>query len=385
MNIGFEAKRAFTNGTGLGHYSRTLISSLAEFFPSHQYYLFTPRRSDRFTPGAGENLHTVLPGSLRGRLFRSAWRSSWVKADIKKKHIQLYHGLSHEIPMGMSGIGIPSVVTMHDLIFERYPHQYNPVDVKIYRAKFQYACRNADRIIAISNQTKTDIVAFYGIDENKIDVCYQSCNDAFARPVEANERERIKEQYGLPDQFFLYVGSIIERKNLLNICKALVILTGKCDLPLVVIGDGGAYKKLIQAYIRTHRLEDRVFFVSENTAARSSPSFRDGKDFPAIYQQATALVYPSFFEGFGIPVLEGFLSRIPVITSNVSCLPETGGEGAYYVDPNSPEEIATALWRVAFEEELRPVLIEKGSLHAQKFTRYNAARSVMDVYRKLSG
>lgn len=308
-----------------------------------------------------------------------------MKKDLKKNKIDLYHGLSHEIPIRMRSTGIPSVVTIHDLIFERYPDQYNPVDVKIYRSKFQYACRNADRVIAISHQTKNDIVEIYGIDENKIDVCYQSCNDSFTKEVSVEEKQRVKTLYNLPDQYFLYVGSIIERKNLLNICKALAILKGKCDIPLVVIGDGDTYKKQVKEFIRANQLDSQIIFLSEREQVRSLPSFKYAKDFPAIYQQATAMVYPSVFEGFGIPVLEALWSRIPVITSNVSCLPETGGDGVYYVNPYNPEEIATGLWRVAYEEELRPVLIEKGWNHAQNFTRYKSAQAVMDVYLKLLG
>ena len=220
MNIGFDAKRAYHNGTGLGHYSRTLIHSLSEYYPEHQYYLFNPKRSDRFVPKAS-NIHEVLPQSFPSTLFRSAWRSSWVKKDLKKYKIDLYHGLSHEIPVGIDKTGIKSVVTIHDLVHERYPEQYNRVDVKIYSSKFRYACLHAGKVIAISEQTKKDIIDFYKTPEEKITVCYQSCNPAFGKEVSEGEKERVKKLYGLPDKFFLYVGSIIERKNLLNICKAV--------------------------------------------------------------------------------------------------------------------------------------------------------------------
>src|SRR6478735_8899366 len=126
MNIGFDAKRAFHNQTGLGHYSRTLV---------------------QFNE---ENIHQILPSRFPATLFTAAWRSSWVKKDLKKLKIDLYHGLSHEIPIGIQKTNIRSVVTIHDLIHERYPEQYNPVDVKIYSKKFRYACQHADRIIATS-------------------------------------------------------------------------------------------------------------------------------------------------------------------------------------------------------------------------------------------
>ena len=131
MNIGYDAKRAYHNSTGLGYYSRTLIQLLAKQYPEHQYYLFNPKISAKFSL-KGENLHEILPHGFLHTLFRSAWRSSWVKGDLKKNKIDLYHGPSHEIPMGIHTTGIKSVVTIHDLIHERFPQQYNPIDVKIY-------------------------------------------------------------------------------------------------------------------------------------------------------------------------------------------------------------------------------------------------------------
>jgi glycosyltransferase involved in cell wall biosynthesis len=383
MNIGFEAKRAFTNGTGLGHYSRTLIRSLAEYFPEHDYTLFTPKVNDRFPTDQYTNISIVTPQSFPSTLFTGAWRSSWVKSDLKKLSIDVYHGLSHEIPVGMKKTGIPSVVTIHDLIFERYPEQFNPIDVRIYRYKFSYACRNADKIIAISQQTKEDIINFYKIPEEKITICYQSCNPAFAETVSEEEKLRIKKLYNLPEQFLLYVGSIIERKNLLNICKALHQLKGKVDIPLIVIGDGGKYKQQVQQFVAEMGLNHQVRFLSDDPSVKSLPSYQSANDFPAIYQQALCMIYPSIFEGFGIPVLEALWSKVPVITSNISCLPETGGDAAFYVDPYNVDEMAEAILRVSCDHALQQMMINKGWRHAQNFTLKKCAAAVMDVYNRL--
>jgi glycosyltransferase involved in cell wall biosynthesis len=382
MNIGFDAKRAYHNGTGLGHYSRTLISSLSEFWPDHSYYLFNPKPSSLFTLQAN-NIHEVLPKHFPSTLFRSAWRSSWVKKDLKKYHIDLYHGLSHEIPVGIDKTGIKSVVTIHDLIHERYPEQYNPIDVKIYSKKFRYACAHADKVIAISEQTKKDIIHYYKTQPEKITVCYQSCNPAFGKEVPGEEKKRVRTMYGLPDQFFLYVGSIIERKNLLNVCKAMFLLRKETDIPLVAIGGGGKYKQQVKDYVIQNGLENKIIFLSENSSAKSSRSFQSAMDFPAIYQSAIAMIYPSFFEGFGIPVLEALWSQLPVITSNVSCLPEAGGAGAYYVNPNSAEEIAEGMRRIYTDKELVRIMRENGFQHAQNFTPQKSAASVMNVYNKI--
>jgi glycosyltransferase involved in cell wall biosynthesis len=420
MNIGFDAKRAYHNSTGLGNYSRNLLNALSEYYPEYQYYLFNPKPYSQYQLAA-ENLYEVRPTSFFHRLFTSAWRSSWVKKDLKKLKIDLYHGLSHEIPVGIQKTDVKSVVTIHDLIHERYPEQYSFADVVIYKKKFRNACTHADKIIAISEQTKKDIIEFYKIPENKIKVCYQSCNPAFAVKVNEEERINIKEKYGLPDQFFLYVGSVIERKNLLNICKALNLLKNELRIPLVVIGNGGTYKENVKEYIRQNELTNSVTFLSEN---EPSPSFtyrwrlleyeeeldkyyskdivtkedeaylqkhsleleqlkHPSSDFPAIYQSAIAMIYPSFFEGFGIPVLEGLWSRLPVITSNVSCLPEAGGDGAYYVNPASPEEIAAGMKKIYSDKTFAASMIEKGSLHAQNFSPQKHAESVMNVYKSV--
>lgn len=383
MNIGFDAKRAYHNGTGLGHYSRTLIRSLAEYFPEHEYFLFNPKASDLFQLNA-KNIQEVLPSSLLHKTLSSVWRSKWVTNDLEKYKIDIYHGLSNEIPLDIDTTEIKSVVTIHDVIFERFPHQYSKIDVEIYKRKFKYACDHADKVIAISEQTKKDIMEFYETPEEKIAVCYQSCNPAFAEIINEKTKQQTKEKYSLPDQYFLYVGSIIERKNLLNICKAIYLLRNELDVPLVVIGDGTKYKQQVKDFIKQHGLEAQIIFLSDNPLAKVASSFLRAEDFPAIYQSAIAMIYPSFFEGFGIPVLEALWSRLPVITSNVSCLPEAGGNGAYYVDPNSSEEIAEGMKTIYADGSYTEALKDKGWQHAQNFTQQKCAANVMKVYESLN-
>jgi glycosyltransferase involved in cell wall biosynthesis len=382
MNIGFDAKRAYHNTTGLGHYSRTLIRSLADYHPDHSYYLFNPSPSKLFE-FRNNNIHEIRPVHLIDRLFPAVWRSSRVTNSLKNYRLDIYHGLSHELPLGLQDTGIPGVVTIHDLIHERFPEQYNAIDVKIYQRKFRYACKHATKVIAISKQTRQDIIAYYGTDPGKIEVCYQSCNPSFARVVDNEEKARVRHKYSLPAKYFLYVGSLIERKNLLNICKAIFLLRYEMDIPLVVIGDGGKYKQLVKDFVRQNGLEKKILFVSESREAKVSRAFQTAADFPAIYQSAIALIYPSFFEGFGIPVLEALWSRLPVITSNTSSLPEAGGEGAAYVNPNNAEEIASAMKRIYTDTDYSKELVTRGWDHAQLFTQQLCADRVMNVYSSL--
>jgi len=382
MNIGFDAKRAYHNGTGLGHYSRTLIRSLAEYFPQDEYFLFNPKPSKLFKLN-GKNIHEVLPSKLLHKTLSSVWRSTWIKSDLEKLNIDIYHGLSNEIPLDIDVTDIRSVVTIHDVIFERFPDQYSKIDVEIYKRKFKYACDHADKVIAISEQTKKDIMEFYKTPEEKISVCYQSCNPAFGETVSEKVKHQIKEKYSLPDQYFLYVGSIIERKNLMGICKAIYLLRNELKIPLVVIGNGTKYKQQVKDFIKQNGLDKQIIFLSEDPLAKVASSFLKAEDFPAIYQSAIAMIYPSFFEGFGIPVLEALWSRLPVITSNISCLPEAGGDGAYYVDPNSSEEIAEGMKTIFADGSFTEALKEKGWQHAQNFTQQKCAADVMRVYESL--
>lgn len=380
MRIAFDAKRAFQNNTGLGNYSRMLIQSLANDYAAHSYYLMAPKPGHLFTPDM-PNVQTVLPTGFY-KNFLSLWRSYGVTQDLKQLSINLYHGLSNEIPAGINSSGIKSVVTIHDLIFERYPKQYGAVNTAIYRRKFRYAAQHADRVIAISKQTKQDLINYYKTPEHKIDICYQSCNPIFEKQASLDELSRIKQKYNLPDHYFLYVGSIIERKNLLTICKALKATAPSLDIPLVVIGNGGSYMETVKSYIAQHGLGNRVIFLSEQ-ATKNDTGFRSGDDFPAIYQQATAMIYPSLFEGFGLPILEALWSRVPVITSNLSCMPETGGDAAYYINPLNVEEMATAMERIATDTTLRTDMTTKGIAHAHHFTTHAHAAAVMQVYQSL--
>lgn len=383
MKIGFDAKRAFHNNTGLGYYSRTLIGLLAGYYPQHEYFLFNPKPSSRYKFEQPQ-VHEVLPSGFPATMFRSAWRSKWVTKDIKKMGIGLYHGLSHEIPVGINGSGAKSIVTIHDLIHERYPEQYNPIDVKIYTAKYKYACNHADRIIAISEQTKRDIVEFYKISPDKIDVTYQSCSPLFGETASAGEKKNIAWKYRLPEKFFLSVGTINERKNMLNVCKAMFLLRNELDAPLVVIGKGsGDYYKKVKDFILQNGLEKKIIFLSEMEDAKTDKSFLQTEDLPAIYQLATAMLYPSFFEGFGAPIMEALWSRLPVITSNVSCMPEVGGDAAWYVNPNSAEEIAEGMKQIHNHPDLADSMREKGWRHAQGFTPGKYVAAVMEVYGRV--
>jgi glycosyltransferase involved in cell wall biosynthesis len=170
---------------------------------------------------------------------------------------------------------------------------------------------------------------------------------------------------------------------LLGICKAYSLIRDETNLPLVVIGKGKKYLEIVKQFIAAEKLTDRILFLSDHPNAKSNTGFLTAADFPAIYQGAAAMIYPSFYEGFGIPVLEALWSKIPVITSSVSCLPEAGGPGAFYVNPESPEEIAERMRIVLFDTETVNRHLSLYENHLSGFTTKSTASAVMQVYEKL--
>lgn len=384
MIIGFDAKRAFQNRTGLGNYSRTLLQSLYDNYKDNQYVLFAPKRTSMFPLSEAPAFSVVTPNWQPAKLLPSVWRSMWMTKDLKRSGITLYHGMSNELPAGIQNTRIPSIVSIHDVIFEKYPEYYHRSEVVIYRKKFRAACKNADIIMAMSEQTKNDIVALYGVDKNKVRVCYQSCDPIFRTLVDAETKAQIRKLYGLPEQYFLYLGSIIERKDLLSICKALHQLGDKVDIPLVVVGKGKEYKKTVQQWLAEHNMTDRVIFLSDTAVANSTPEFQTGAHFPAIYQNALGFIYPSVYEGFGIPILEALSGGVPVIAANASSLPEVGGDAALYFQPGNAEQLANQILKLSQDQELRVNCRMMGLLQSAQFSMANCAAKVMDVYRELA-
>jgi len=382
MKIGYDGKRAFQNSTGLGNYARSLIAALAKQYPENNYTLFAPKQTALFEIANSSNINVVLPHAKLDKVFPSLWRRHRMVNDIAKNNIDIFHGVSNELPSGIEHISTKTVITVHDLIFERYPETYHWDERYTHRWKMKRSCKIANAVIAISEQTKKDLVDFYKIPAEKIFVCYQNCNPIFEQAVREDEKLRIKKKYQLPDEFFLFVSSITKRKNLLAVCKALSLLQHKTAIPLVVIGDGKKEKEAVKKYIDENGLAGRVFFLNELPQAKEK-EFTSSADFPAIYQQALALVYPSLFEGFGIPLLEALWSRLPVISSNTSSLPEVAGDAGLYFSPDNIEALAEQMLQVLSNKELVYSLKENGQKRAKLFTAERHAEAVMEVYKKL--
>lgn len=378
MRIGFDAKRYFANFTGLGNYSRTVLENLIKYHPEHQYLLYASQKQiDKAKAEISSSDNPLLrtPQSLKGKVSNSLWRSFFLRDDLEKDDINIYHGLSHEIPVGMQQKSkIKTVVTIHDLIFLKFPELYRRTERYIYLKKFRHSCQNADRVIAVSEQTKNDIVDIFKIPADKISVIYQSCQKEFFNKLDSQAKSDLETKYQLPKAYVLYVGSFTERKKVLHLIQALKILKPTLDFPIVLVGNGKGYKQKILDYISKHDLSSSVKMLS------NVPN----EDLPGIYQQASLFVYPSVYEGFGIPIIEALASGTPVITSQGGCFPEAGGPSSSYIEPGNIEELAFQIESILTDKPRQILMIQKGTEYVRRFQGKETADQLNALYLDLT-
>lgn len=367
MRIGFDAKRAFNNYSGLGNYSRYIISNICRFYPENDCILYTPGMADAELFQEPGRAVIKKPKTAFGRYTGSYWRSFRLAHWLRKDSVDIYHGLSNELPYGIHRMNIKSILTIHDLIFMEHPELYKPLDRYFYRKKVEYGASAASKIIAVSRQTKEDIIRFLNIDESRIRIVYQGCNRQFYSRVSEEILQHARHRFDLPSGYLLYVGTIEERKNLLKIIQAMNL--GKIDFPLVVVGRKTAYYNQVQNYIEKNQMGNIQFLDQVQSS-----------DLPAIYQGSRGFIYPSSYEGFGIPILEALNSGIPVITTAGGCLEETAGKGGILVNPDDTDEMIEAINNILQDSALRDRLIREGGAHALKFREEQTIPSLYNVY-----
>lgn len=367
MNIGFDAKRAFFNRSGLGNYSRNLIRALETCFPDHRYFLYTSTAEislfDHFSS------EVVTPKGMDA-YFPSHWRNRHLSPDITAHQLDIFHGLSNQLPADIEKSHVKSVVTFHDVIFMRHPEWYKWHDRMVYKRKTDFAVRKADAIIAISRQTKDDLIRFFNADENKISVIYQPCDPLFTKPYTEEQKETVRKKWSLPAHFLLMVGNIEKRKNIMHVLQALQ--RKRLDIPLVIVGKQNQYAEELKRYVNENHIPD-VFFLHDISR----------EELPLIYLSADIFIYPSFFEGFGIPVLEAISTSVPVIAGDNSCLKETGGDAALYIDPGNIDQIAETIEILWNDQHIRESLREKARIQAQLFNMENYAARMIRLYEDL--
>ncbi len=349
MRIAFDAKRYYHNHTGLGNYSRTLIRGLQQLEPEMDALLYDAKSFKRsFALGS----HARKDGAL------------------------LYHGLSNELPFDIQRSGVPSLVTMHDVCWRTYPEMYHLIDRKLYDLKYGWSARHADMVLAISESTKRDVMNYYQVPEERIRVIYQPVNELYYKSLSHDEACQLlrESDMRIPQDYMLYVGSVNARKNLMGVVQAMAQLPASCRLPLVVIGGGREYKQQVLKEIECLGLQDYIIWQK----------CTDHHLLHALYTCARLFVYPSFYEGFGLPVVEAVLSGCPVLTSNVSSLPEAGGPDTLQAVPSSIDDIAQKMEQGLCDEALRTQMIEGARNYAiSHFSPEPLFRQVLNLYSEM--
>ncbi len=348
MRIGFDAKRYFNNITGLGNYSRWLIDNLNNQIPQ-SIFLFHSDKSFY----QKKDFNVITP---RYSLLKAIWRSWLVTKNLKKEKIDIYHGLSNEIPFGIHKTGIKSVVTIHDLINKRYPENYQLIDRWIYDLKLRYAQKYADVIITVSEQTKKDIVKYYNTNETKIKVIPIGIAQRQIKPVES------------PSPYILCVSSFTKRKNLKALVQAFKSIEDK-DIKLKIVGSYGETANEIQSLAKKDPRIELHFNISN-------------EELNDLYTKCQFCVYPSLFEGFGIPILEAFSYGKAIATSNISSMPEVGKDAALYFNPNDPNHIREAIIQL-MDNDTRYEYVKKIPTTLKSFDNHVLINAYKSVYSKL--
>ncbi len=375
MNIAFDAKRITHNATGLGNYSRFVVGALAEYYPENNYLLCSPkpgniRLYEQLLESRSVKLHT--PETKFGQSFGAYWRNWGLKSMLDAEEVDIYHGLSNELPIGLYNYKrIGTVLTMHDLAFIRYPKFYNVIDSLMYRKKYGASARHADHVVAVSEYTRQDVINYFGVEPERVSVVYQGCSPIFAH-LKPEQVAFVRGHYQLPERYILFVGSIEERKNLALAVSALAQLPDR-EICLVAVGRRTPYCDFVQAEARRLGLERRVRLF-HNIPTEHLPGFYGG---------ASVFVYPSRFEGFGIPIIEALNAGTPVIGATGSCLEEAGGPHSLYTSPDDAEELAELLKQVLWDEDRAETMRQEGKIYARRFSPKQIMKELRAIYENV--
>lgn len=358
MNLGFDAKRYFHNFTGLGNYSRDLVDTLISHFPDNRYFLFDKHPSTLELPA---NTIAVVP--IGSRLL---WREKGMVHDIKRFRIDMFHGLSNELPWGNWPSGTRKIVTIHDVIFRLFPDQYSWPDRMIYDRKTAHALKVADTVICTSRATAADLVKYYRAKESKLEVVYQTCGAGHWKEYTESEIQGFRNKHSLHEPFLLYVSSFQERKNHFRLLEALYA-SGDENIKVVLAGKMGSTYQKCAAYVTEKGMEKRVRFLTDLSNA----------ELPLVYRSAQSFIYPSMVEGFGIPLLEAACAGLPIAANDIPVFREIAPPNSVFFNIDSLQSM------IACMRELKNMQ-KPGTLpYLEMFRPGYAASAMMDIYKRI--
>jgi glycosyltransferase involved in cell wall biosynthesis len=368
MPIYVDVSAAVHRRAGLGRYCASLARALVPLLGDDLALFFNREAGIDPVPGL-EALpsRTVRLGYKPWRMLVWAGQAARVGFDRLVPGATLFHATEHLLPPLR---GVPTVLTVHDLVFRHFPEHHKPLNRWFLTGAMPLFCHRAGHIIAVSEFTRRDIVATYGVPREKITVVHEAADPSF-RPQPPATIAEIRGRYGLPERYILYVGTIEPRKNLSRLLAAFerVRARGLVDA-LVIVGRRGWLTDRFYDDLARSPSRDAVLF----------PGFVPDTDLPAVYAGARVLAFPSDFEGFGLPVVEAMACGTPVVCSNASSLPEVAGDAALLVDPRDADAITLALARVLEDPSLCPAMRARGLVQAARFSWDRTARETAAVY-----
>lgn len=374
VRIGINARYLQRPVTGIERYLLELTKNISKLDNKNKYILFFNQHLPIIKITDNDNFeYFITKHSTKRNIQRIIWEEFFLFFELIKKKVDVFHGPSFVSPFFKSS---KEIITIHDLTFLFFKEGYTLMNKLYFGLFLPKSIRKADIIIANSHSTKKDILKYYDIPEQKIKVVHLGIDPNFKKSYDPDELNSIKQKYKIPEKFFLFVGLLSPRKNIKNILEAFYLFKkeNNSNHKFVIVGKKGWLYSDIFQFIEENNLVDEIIFTD----------YVDEKDLSAIYSSATAFLFTSLYEGFGLPILEAMSCGCPVITSNLSSMPEVGGDAALYVNPYLVNEIKDAMNLLLENKELRQNLINKGHNQVKKFSWEKTARETLEIYRELS-
>ncbi len=372
--IGIDYTPAHEQGGGIGRLTRELVAALAQNGDNNTYQLFVAgARKSQLTAPIAPRMHWKNTSITPKNLARVWHRLQLpIPVEIFTGRLDLYHATDFTLPPTLPSTR--TILTVHDLSFVRVPEAASPALKAYLDQVVPRSVNHADHIIADSQATKDDLISLYHVNPQKITVILSGVNPRF-QPIDNRQaRERVRSKYGIGSLPFIFcVGTVQPRKNYERVIQALARMRDKHDVTLVIAGGKGWLEADIYRTLDTLNMRDYAHFIG----------FADDEDLPVLYSEARCLAFPSLYEGFGLPILEAMACGTPVLTSNVSSMPEAAGDAALLIDPYDTNAITTALASLISDDTLRDTLRQRGFSQAARFTWEHAAQQLADLYENL--
>lgn len=375
MKIAIDGSIIGEEITGTGFYITNLINGLMKIDNLNNYYIFGDEKCLRKYIKLDKKNFKIVQRKFKNRIIKVLWEYFIFPFELKKLRIDILHSPNYITPLLKLGFKI--VLTIHDLTFLLFPEKHTITKRLLFGKMVPIFIKMSDKIVSVSENTKKDILKFFNVLEAKIIVTYESYPDYYNYSIDKEKAKEILVKYGIEKKYILYIGMIEPRKNIISILKAFVELDKELEIDLVIVGKKGWYFKEIEEYmmkIEKLKLRNNIIFTG----------YVPEEELKYFYKVALMFIYPSLYEGFGLPPLQAMACGIPVITSNISSLPEVVGDAAIKINPHDLGELKNSIKWLYKNKEKRDKLIKKGLENSKKFSLENVALNVLSVYNSLN-